>query len=48
MLKNFIRFLRSYARGDAINVEVDVEVPWWKVIAILVIIGLIIYIICKL
>ena len=47
MIRQLIRFLRSYARGEDIQVNFHFEIAWLDLGFILAITGLVIYIIVK-
>jgi len=47
MIKQLVAFIKAYIRCDAAELKFAVELSWWEVAAILVIIGLVIYLICR-
>jgi hypothetical protein len=47
MIKRIVEFVRAYIRGDEATLKGEIVLSWWEVGAILIIIGLVIYLICR-
>jgi hypothetical protein len=49
MLKRILDYIRAWSRGEDAELHIDetLHVSWWEVGAIAIIIGLVLFIICK-
>lgn len=49
MVKEIFHYVRAWVKGEPaeLNLEGEIEVAWWEAGAILIIIGLVIYLICR-